>query len=89
MYLVKLCFSFSGRVNRAKYWLGLAIALCIVILSMRLARFAYTTLEAKPALLIAGVLGFVYLLIVLATATKRLHDLDFSGWWAFGFLIAF
>jgi uncharacterized membrane protein YhaH (DUF805 family) len=34
MYLVRLCFSFSGRVNRAKYWLGMAIAFCIQILGM-------------------------------------------------------
>jgi hypothetical protein len=86
MNCLKLFFSFSGRANRAKYWLGLAIAFWISILAMMSPRFAS---EATPAFRIVSILAFVYLLIVLATATKRLHDLDLSGWWAFGFFMAY
>jgi uncharacterized membrane protein YhaH (DUF805 family) len=57
----------------------------IAILAMMSPRFAP---EAIPdRFLIGTILGFVYLPIVLATAT--LHDLDLSGWWALGFFIAY
>ena len=85
MFFLRLCFSFSGRINRAKYWLGLAIAFCIGILGIRSVRLVS---DATWGLLIVATLLITYHAVALATATKRLHDLDFSGWWAPAIFVA-
>lgn len=81
------CFSisFSGRLNRKRYFLGsLCVGLAVLI--------AYTILEAVGALgdefgeaslfgsLIALVLYVFVTIYGLSMAVRRLHDLDKSGW---------
>jgi uncharacterized membrane protein YhaH (DUF805 family) len=85
MFLLKLCFSFSGRIDRAMYWLGIVMAFWIGALGMMSSRLMP---NVSASLIIALALMPAYLVIALAVAVKRLHDLDVSGWWAFGFLIA-
>jgi uncharacterized membrane protein YhaH (DUF805 family) len=85
MFVWKLCFGFSGRINRAIYWLGIVIAFWIVLLGMMSFRLMPSV---SASLIIALALLPLYLVIALAVAVKRLHDLDISGWWAIGFLIA-
>ena len=78
--LLKACFSSSGRINRAKYWLGLVIASCLTL-------FGLLSVGLAPwPLLIAVVV--VATILFWATIAKRLHDLNISGRWAFGFLVA-
>jgi uncharacterized membrane protein YhaH (DUF805 family) len=90
MNWLKLFFSFSGRANRAEYWLGLAIVFLITIVPVAvvvmLLRFKSEGIPDR--FLIANILGFPISLIVLAIQVKRLHDLDLSGWWALGFFVA-
>jgi len=83
--LLKVLFSFSGRLSRGKYWLGLAIAFCVVVLLVKSFQFVS---EPTLSLILAGTLSLLYLLIMLAVAAKRLHDLNLSGWWACGFSTA-
>ena len=85
MFVLKLCFGFSGRISRAKYWLGLAIAFWIVLLGGMSSRLVPSV---SASLIIVLAFSLAFLVSALAVAVKRLHDLDISGWWAFGFLIA-
>ena len=74
-YLQNEYVKFDGRVSRCKYWMfalysmlvGLAISVIVTIL---------------PFL---SVLSVLYLLAILVPsvglAVRRLHDINFSGWW--------
>jgi uncharacterized membrane protein YhaH (DUF805 family) len=72
-------FGFSGRINRAKYWLG--------VLAFYLSIFAALCV---PGGLVGSGSILVLLLpacwIHLAVAAKRLHDLDKSAWWLLAWL---
>ena len=85
MNLVRLCFSFFGRVNRAKYWIGLGIFFGM----MGLGVLVFFWLGPEGVFWNAAVGPWVLLWIVslLAVVQKRLHDLDISGWWLPGFII--
>lgn len=87
MYLLTLCFGFSGRTNRAQYWLGLGLAFCPYLLAYLLIRRSW--LPEMPALIVFSVAALVFYFVALATAVKRLHDLNISGWWALGTLSTF
>ncbi len=74
-YLQNEYVKFDGRVSRCKYWMfalysmlvGLAISVIVTIL---------------PFL---SILSVLYLLVILVPsvglAVRRLHDINFSGWW--------
>ena len=74
-YLQNEYVKFDGRVSRCKYWMfalysmlvGLVISVIVTIL---------------PFL---SVLSVLYLLVILVPsvglAVRRLHDINFSGWW--------
>jgi len=86
MNWVRLCFSFFGRVNRAQYWIGIGIAYGMMIL----AAIAFFWLEEPASVYWDWAFGFwvlLWMVALVAVATKRLHDLDISGWWLLGFMI--
>jgi uncharacterized membrane protein YhaH (DUF805 family) len=76
-----LLFSFDGRINRAKYWIGALILLGVWIVVGGIGYWLLTSVNPW--------IGGILLLIVfvpafiagLAIAIKRLHDRDKSGWW--------
>jgi uncharacterized membrane protein YhaH (DUF805 family) len=86
MDLIRLCFSLYGRVNRAKYWIGFGIAYGMMVLAMTL-WFAVPENDQVATGVGLWIIGWNVSLFALAT--KRLHDLDMSGWWLLGFLIVF
>ena len=55
-----------GRINRASYWLGLALFVTAFI--------AFSLLTAQPP--------HVTWFALVIFATPRLHDVGLSGWWA-------
>lgn len=71
-----LLLQFDGRINRAKFWLG------IVVIWLA---------EAITFVVLGGILGYrspivflIWLFFIwpaLAIAIKRWHDRDKSGWW--------
>ena len=69
-----LLFSFSGRINRAKYWLCLLIFYLSIFVAMYLSMNVF---ERDNVAIIA--LPGVW--IHYAAAIKRMHDLNKSGWW--------
>jgi uncharacterized membrane protein YhaH (DUF805 family) len=85
-----ILFSFGGRLNRAKYWLVVLINVIVWVAFM----IAATTTGGLNALYGGGMGGSSLVIILLgvavglfsfwtglATAIKRLHDREKSGWW--------
>jgi uncharacterized membrane protein YhaH (DUF805 family) len=68
-------FGFNGRINRAKFWLGVVIG----YLS------AYAGIFVAALLDIGGTASLLFIVpslwLIFAVCTKRLHDLDRSAWW--------
>ena len=78
--LIERRIDFVGRSSRKEYW---SFWLFIQVSSILLLIFA---LRARPLLLIF--ILFVILIIIpsLAVTVRRLHDVNKSGYWLFGFL---
>jgi uncharacterized membrane protein YhaH (DUF805 family) len=70
-----LFLGFSGRINRAKYWLCVLASCVSIFVALFL---SIDVLENDYAAILALVPSFW---IYLAATVKRLHDLDRSGWW--------
>ncbi|MGH6768443.1 MAG: DUF805 domain-containing protein [Xanthobacteraceae bacterium] len=79
-----LLFSFSGRINRGKFWLAVLIYIIISIILTII-----TAVIGSPT--VTNILGFVVNLAVfisgLSVAAKRLHDRNRSAWWLLVFYI--
>ncbi|HEY0438650.1 MAG TPA: DUF805 domain-containing protein [Xanthobacteraceae bacterium] len=79
-----LLFGFNGRINRAKYWLGILV--CVV--ASIVASILGALLGSMIGTLLTGVVSLATLIISIAIGVKRLHDRDKSGWWLLLFLLA-
>src|ERR1043166_7185326 len=77
---LQLWFSFSGRINRGKYWLVSLCNLVVIFIAVGAAiitSYSNASLAwALPAAIILAVLVSSY-----AVAAKRLHDRNRSAWW--------
>jgi len=71
-------FAFSGRINRAKWWLSVLTIVIIYLAVLAISR-AVTSPEANTILLIVYWVASVW--ISLAAGAKRLHDLNRTGAW--------
>jgi uncharacterized membrane protein YhaH (DUF805 family) len=71
-------FAFSGRINRAKWWLSV-LAIVIIYLAVLAISRAVPSPEANTILVI--VYWGVSMWISLAAGAKRLHDLNRTGAW--------
>jgi uncharacterized membrane protein YhaH (DUF805 family) len=78
-----LFFGFSGRINRAKWWLTVLVTTVINILVSIISNAVQSTA-------VVGVLALVAFIAVcwiyLAAGVKRLHDLNRTGAWLVLFL---
>jgi len=76
-------FGFRGRLNRAQIWLFFLIALCAFAVLGGVLALVRTTI----ATVVVTVAICIPLFIAgIATAVKRLHDRNRSGWWVVLFL---
>lgn len=92
MDLGTLLFSFSGRINRAKYWLAVLIyVVVLVIVSFALVVSFDRNGPGGIGTGVLGLIGFIlYIAIIvsgLAVGAKRLHDRDKSAWWLLIFYV--
>ena len=73
-----LLFGFSGRINRAKWWLTILVA---IIISVLLQIIMYVS----PSDTISGLVGLIVFIVLvwiyLAAGAKRLHDLNRTAAW--------
>lgn len=88
MPLKEQLFSFSGRLNRAPYWV-ISVVLWIVVVVAQVALGAAMGgpqggggggVGAVGGLILLAI-GIVAIWISLAVNVKRFHDRDKSGWW--------
>jgi uncharacterized membrane protein YhaH (DUF805 family) len=89
--MMDLFFSFNGRINRAKFWLG-NVALWVVYVILMIVGGGGMMMSFDPNNPQAagggmGVMGIVVLIVyiammwpALAIGVKRWHDRDKSGW---------
>ncbi len=91
-----LLTSFDGRINRGKFWAGVALLIAAQIASYMLIGtvFGYKYVEGSnlPRMgplsgLATFLVGIALLYCSLAVYTKRWHDRDKSGWWSLILLI--
>ncbi len=80
-----LFFGFSGRTNRAKFWIA---ALVYGLLNAVLFVLAVATDGSGIDQAINGMLGIVFLISGIAVGIKRLHDRNRSGWYLLLFYVA-
>ena len=77
-------FGFSGRLNRAKYWLWILIYF-IAVAVVSAAIYAINSPTAGG--IVQLVFSIVALISSLAVMTKRLHDRNRSAWWLLIFVL--
>lgn len=84
-----LLTSYEGRINRAKFWAGVAVLFAVAIIAMIIDNILGTTIEGLPY-------GYVYIIAVIASIyfalaiyAKRWHDRGKSGWWSLIVLVPF
>ena len=77
-----MLFSFTGRINRAPFWLaGTAANIVTGLIVLGIAFATRRIVLAVPVLLALNWITF-------ALVIKRLHDRDISGWWVLLFWFA-
>lgn len=87
-------FSFYGRIGRGRWWAGIAATLtgivATVLVLTLISEIIARMLGPDPSIYgviynlgyaigIGAMVLFIY--VYTALSVKRLHDLDFSGWW--------
>ena len=81
-----LLFQFDGRINRAKFWAGLAATVVIYIV-WATAIAVGVAVDSAGVWVIIGIAAFaLYVVLIwmgLAISIKRWHDRGKSGWWIF------
>lgn len=75
---IDLLFGFSGRLNRAKFWLVLSIWFSLWIIA---GLFVYLTDFSPVAIIIAVIALIPSIVSTVAIGIKRMHDRNRSEWW--------
>ena len=78
MSMLSLLFSFKGRINRAKFWLGI---LLLQPLSLLLGSLGVGLIGGVPRDIIGTITLIALYVSFVALSVKRCHDNDSSGWW--------
>jgi len=71
-------FGFSGRINRAKYWLWILLYVIAAIIAAAVIYAINSPMAGNIVQLVFSIAAFVS---SLAIVTKRLHDRAKSAWW--------
>jgi uncharacterized membrane protein YhaH (DUF805 family) len=74
-----LFFSFEGRINRGKFWLGIVILWAVIWVLTLIAALA----DSAFLWWVSAILSILIIWPSLALSIKRWHDRNKSGWWVF------
>jgi uncharacterized membrane protein YhaH (DUF805 family) len=69
---------FAGRAARSEYWYWVLFALLVGIVTSILDAAIFPDADFGP---LNAVSSLILLLPGIAVAARRLHDIDYSGWW--------
>lgn len=72
-----LLFSFDGRINRGKWWVG-GFTIWLLMVSFGLLTIAFES-SVLTTIMLVLILGLLW--PYLAVQIKRWHDRGKSGWW--------
>jgi uncharacterized membrane protein YhaH (DUF805 family) len=72
-----LLFAFDGRINRAKFWVAVAVTWVAAFVVIGIV----AAMNSSFGYLIGGVFYIGLIWVGLAISIKRWHDRDKSGWW--------
>lgn len=72
-----LLFAFDGRINRAKFWIGIGATWLVAFVVIGIV----AAMNSTFGYIIAGVFYIGLIWVGLAISIKRWHDRDKSGWW--------
>jgi uncharacterized membrane protein YhaH (DUF805 family) len=70
-------FKFDGRINRAKFWIGVAIMYVVPWVLLIIA----AAINSSFVWILVSLIVLVMIWPGLAISIKRWHDRDKSGWW--------
>jgi uncharacterized membrane protein YhaH (DUF805 family) len=86
-----LLFTFDGRINRAKFWLGVLFIVLLNIATVIVFAILSAAAGENSGLYIGGFVAFIPFVIAtimtFAIVIKRLHDREKSGWWSLVFIV--
>ena len=74
-----LLFQFDGRINRAKFWIGIVAVYAATWILFIIAAAA----NSSALWVIAAVGSLAAIWPYVAVQIKRWHDRDKAGWWVF------
>ena len=77
-----LLTSYDGRINRGKFWAGVAVLFAAGILAQLLDNLLGITFGDSGLGPIYAIVGLISLYCAFAIYAKRWHDRDKSGWWS-------
>ena len=86
MNILRLFFSFYGRISRAKYWTGWAVSYAVIAAAMAVWAFMPSSGGMSFAV---GLICLTCVFTLIPIAVKRLHDLDITGWWVAVFIVVY
>ena len=85
MPLSATLFSFTGRLNRARFWLANIVLFVVSLVFAPISSLSWMLTATSPlsvaALVLVSLANLSVLFAGLAVVIKRLHDRDKSGWW--------
>jgi len=85
MDFVNIFITFSGRINRAKYWIA---AIVYAAISLVFNGAAYFADQSTAVSTINAIVSVVVMVSSIGVTVKRLHDRNKSGWYVLLFVIA-
>jgi uncharacterized membrane protein YhaH (DUF805 family) len=79
MDFISLFINFTGRINRAKFWIAV---ICCAVVFFVVIGVTMAMSSSMNAIFRAALIAYVPLIYVgVVTGIKRLHDRNKSGWW--------
>lgn len=80
-------FSFNGRIGRLRYF-AYPIGVLLLILPVLFLGVAFFAVHLSIIGLITICIGYIfYLFMLVLFMIRRLHDMDYSGWWVLVYLV--
>ena len=79
MDFVNIFITFTGRINRAKYWLAVICCAVLFLAAIGVTVAVSSSMSAIVSTTLIAYVPFTYVGVVIGI--KRLHDRNKSGWW--------